>query len=116
VDDEEGPSRGPKKMKNTAKKQPPPEDNEEEGYTQRKSPALSVQYLLVIDQLRALFRNPEDAKLMSWHASAERTKDNGKLCHPSDGKLWKRFNAKFSKFGNEARNVRLLHLCIVVGN
>jgi len=28
-------------------------------------------------------------------------KDDGKLQHPSDGKQWKRFNAKFSKFGDE---------------
>ena len=63
ADDEEGPSRGSKKK--MAKKQPPLEDDEEEGYTQRKSPALSVWYLPVIDRLRALFGNPEDAKLMS---------------------------------------------------
>jgi hypothetical protein len=93
-------------MKNTTKKQPPPEDDEEDGYTQRKSPAFSVWYLPVIDRLRALFRNPEDAKLMSWHASAERMNDDGKLRHPSDGKQWKHFNAKFLEFGNKARNVR----------
>jgi hypothetical protein len=33
-------------------------------------------------------------------------KDHGKLWHPSNGKQWKRFNAKFREFGNEARNVR----------
>jgi hypothetical protein len=33
-------------------------------------------------------------------------KDNGKLRHPSDGKQWKRFNAKFLEFGDEARNIR----------
>jgi hypothetical protein len=61
----------------------------------------------MIDRLCALFGNLEDAKLMSWHASAERTKDDGKLQHPFDGKRWKRFNTKFSKeFGDEARNVR----------
>ena len=65
---------------------PPPKDEEEEGYTQRKSSALSVWYLPVIDRLRALFRNLEDAKLMSWHASAKRKKDDSKLRHPSDGK------------------------------
>ena len=44
---------------------------------------------------------------MSWHASAERIKGDGKLRHPSDGKQWKSFNAKFTKeFGDEARNVR----------
>ena len=34
-------------------------------------------------------------------------KDDGKLRHPSNGKQWKRFDAKFPKeFGDEARNVR----------
>ena len=68
---------------------------------------ISVWYLPVIDHLLALFENPEDAKLMSWHASAGHIKDDGKLRHPSDGKQWKSFNAKFTKdFGDEARNVR----------
>jgi len=61
----------------------------------------------VIDRLRALFRNPEDAKLMSCNASAECIKGDGKLRHPSDGKQWKSFNAKFPKeFGDEVWNVR----------
>jgi hypothetical protein len=34
---------------------------------QRKSLALSMWYLLVIDHLRAISGNPEDAKLMSQH-------------------------------------------------
>ena len=73
---------------------------------QRKSPALSVWYLPMIDRMHALFRNPEDAKTMSWHASAARIKGDGKLRHPSDGKQWKGFNAKFVKeFGDEVRNV-----------
>jgi len=34
-------------------------------------------------------------------------KDDGKLQHPSNGKQWKRFDAKFpNEFGDEARNVR----------
>ena len=48
-----------------------PQDEEEDGYVQRKNPALSLWYLPVIDRLRVLFENPEDAKMMSWHASAE---------------------------------------------
>jgi hypothetical protein len=64
-------------------------------------------YLPVINQLRALFRNPEDAQHMSWHASLKRKKDNGKLRHPSDGKQWKRFHTMFlMEFGDEVRNVR----------
>jgi hypothetical protein len=46
---------------------------------------------------------------MSWHASTEHTKDDGKLRHPSDGTQWKCFDAKFLKeFGDEARNVRFM--------
>jgi hypothetical protein len=103
--DDEGPKSWQKKKK-TAKQIPVLEDEEEEGYVQRKSPTLSVWYLPAIDRLRALFGNLEDAKLMSWHASAERIKGDSKLRHPSDGKQCKSFNAKFTKeFGDEARNV-----------
>jgi len=102
VDDEGLKSR--KKRKKMAKQILVPEDEDEKGYLQRKSPALSVWYLPMIDRLRALFGNPEDAKMMSWHASAERMKGDGKLRHPSDGKQWKSFNAKFAKeFGDEER-------------
>jgi hypothetical protein len=63
--DDEGPSRGPKKKKTAKKQIPSPEDEEDEGYMHRKSHALSMWYLPVIDRLRALFGNLEDAKLMS---------------------------------------------------
>jgi hypothetical protein len=68
---DEGPvGSGPKKKKVAKKKQISAQlDEEEVGYMQRKSPALSMWYLPVIDRLRAIFRNPEDANLMSWHAS-----------------------------------------------
>ena len=108
--DVEGPTkRGNKKAKiQTAKKQiSSREDEEEGGYMQRKSPALLVWYLPVIDRLPALFGNPKDAQLMLWHASAEQMTDDGKLRHRSDGMQWKRFDAKFLKeFGDKARNVR----------
>jgi hypothetical protein len=68
-----------KKTKKTKQNDLPHQDEEEEGYTSRRSPALSMWYLPVIDRLCALFGNPEDAKLMSWHASDDRTKDDGKL-------------------------------------
>ena len=58
------------------------------------------------DRLRAIFGNPDDAKLMSWHASADRLKDDGKLRHPSDGKQWKDFNEAYLEFGKEPRHVR----------
>jgi hypothetical protein len=90
ADDEEALQGGPKKKearKSSATKQiSSQQDEKEEGYTQRKSPALSLWYLPVIDGLRAIFGNPEDAQLMSWHAYEGRKKDDGKLRHPSDGK------------------------------
>jgi hypothetical protein len=99
ADDERGPKKKKTSKKSTTKKQiPSPEDKEEEGYTQRNSPALSMWYLPVIDHLRAIFRNPKDAKLMSWHASDK--------CMKDDGKQWKRFNTKFLEFGDKARNIR----------
>ena len=72
--DDEGPKSRQNKKKKTAKQIPFPKDEEEEGYIQRKS-----LYLHMIDRLRALFGNPENAKLMSWHASAARIKGDGKL-------------------------------------
>jgi hypothetical protein len=62
-------------------------------------------YLPVVDRLRCLFANPEDAKLMSWHASDEH-KDDGKLRHPADGQQWKDFNENHKDFANEPKNVR----------
>ncbi|XP_066385300.1 uncharacterized protein [Miscanthus floridulus] len=107
ADDERGPKKKKTSKKSTMKKQiPSPKDEEEEGYTQRKSLALLMWYLPVIDRLHAILGNLEDAKLMSWHTSDEHTKDDGKLWHPSNSKQWMRFNAKFWKFGDEARNVR----------
>jgi len=63
--DEEGPKSRQKKKKTTKQIPAVPEEEEEEGYVQRKSPTLSMWYLPVIDRLRALFRNLEDAKQMS---------------------------------------------------
>ena len=62
-----GPKKKGAKKKGAKKKQisSQVQDEEEEGYMQRKSPALSMWYLPVIDRLRAIFGNLEDAKLMS---------------------------------------------------
>jgi hypothetical protein len=70
VDEDEALWGGPKKKKeakktSVAKQILAQQDEEEEGYTRRKSLALSVWYLPMIDRLRALFRNSQDAKLMS---------------------------------------------------
>jgi hypothetical protein len=48
--DDEGSKRGHKKVKTASKQTSCPENEEEEGYMQRKSPALLVWYLPVIDR------------------------------------------------------------------
>ena len=67
------------------------EKEEVDYYAQKKIPALVMWYLPVVDRLRSLFANPEDAKLMSWHASDEH-KNDVNLRHPADGKQWQDFN------------------------
>jgi len=52
-----------------------------------------------------LFANPDDAKLMSWHALDEHKNDD-KLLHPADGKQWQDFNENHQDFASEPRNVR----------
>jgi len=64
---------------------PTGKENEELNYyVQKKILALVMWYLHVVDRLRCLFANPEDAQLMSRHASDEH-KDDGKLRHLVDG-------------------------------
>jgi hypothetical protein len=67
--------------------------------------ALVMWYISIIDRLRCLLANPEDAKIMSWHASDEH-KNDGKLQHPADGKSWQDFNDNHRDFANEPRNIR----------
>jgi hypothetical protein len=51
---------------------------------QRRILALVMWYMPVVDSLQYLFGNPEDSRLMCWHASDEPRKDDGKLRHPVD--------------------------------
>ena len=67
---------------------------------QKKIYALVMWYLPVVDRLRSLFAHPDNAKLMSWHASDEH-KNDGKFCHPTDGKQWQDFNENHQDFASE---------------
>jgi hypothetical protein len=72
--------KAPKKTSKSTSK-----EKELDYYALKKIPALVMWYLPIVDRLRCLFANLEDAKLMSWHASNEHQND-GKLRHPADGK------------------------------
>jgi hypothetical protein len=86
-------SKGKKRKKGQKKtsKSTSKEKEEVDYYALKKIPALVMWYLPILDRLRCLFANPEDAKLMSWHASDEH-KNDGKLRHLVDGKQWQNFN------------------------
>jgi len=67
-----------KKRKKTKESSKTNNNEELDYYTQRRIPALVMWYLPMVDRLRCLFINLEDAELMCWHASDER-KHDGKL-------------------------------------
>ncbi|XP_066323555.1 uncharacterized protein [Miscanthus floridulus] len=90
------------------KRSKPTSNIEVDYYALRRIPALVIWYLPVVDRLRCLFANPDDAELMTWHASDER-KDDGKLRHPADAKQWQEFNKKYLDFAEDPRNVRAIN-------
>ena len=58
------------------------EDNNDESVESTKIPIKVVWYMPIVQRLKRLFRNPEDAKNLRWHTK-ERLCD-GKLHHPAD--------------------------------
>jgi hypothetical protein len=61
-------------------------------------------YALIIPHLKRLFRNKEHAKLLRWNKE-DRKVDN-MLRHPADRSQWRSIDREFSKFEEEARNLR----------
>jgi hypothetical protein len=69
-----------KKRKKTQKKtqqssKPTSKEKEVDYYALKNISALVMWYLPVVDRLRCLLANLENAKLMSWHASDEHKND-----------------------------------------
>ena len=58
------------------------EDDSDELIELTKIPMKVVWYMPIVQRLKRLFRNPEDAKNLRWHTK-ERLCD-GKLHHPAD--------------------------------
>ncbi|GJT90508.1 uncharacterized protein Tco_1079353 [Tanacetum coccineum] len=74
--------------------------------TKKKVPNKVLRYFPLIPRLKRLYGSLHTAKHMIWHATGKCTED-GKMGHPVDGKAWKEFDKKNSKFAKEHRNVRL---------
>jgi len=64
-----------------------------------------MHYLPLKPRLQRLSVSRSTAEYMRWHH--EHRRDDGILCHPSDGVTWKDFNNKYPNFAVEPRNVRL---------
>jgi hypothetical protein len=61
-------------------------------------------YFPIIPRLKRLFRNNENAKLMTWHKSE--CKQDHMLRHPADGSQWRKIDRKYKDFAEESRNIR----------
>ena len=61
-------------------------------------------YSPIIQRLKRLFRNKDNAKLMRWHK--EERKQDSMLRHPADGSQWRKVDRAFPTFANDARNIR----------
>nr|KYP63744.1 hypothetical protein KK1_018326 [Cajanus cajan] len=68
-------------------------------------PQKRLHYLPLIPRLQRLYASVKTAEHMRWHY--ENRREEGVLCHPSDGKAWKHFDHLYPEFANEPRNVRL---------
>jgi hypothetical protein len=69
-----------------------------------KVPAKIMWCFPIIPRLKRLFRNKENAKLMTWHKSD--CKQEHMLRHPADGSQWRKIDRKYKDFVGEARNIR----------
>ncbi|KAK9048019.1 hypothetical protein SSX86_033019 [Deinandra increscens subsp. villosa] len=78
----------------------------EENSKGKKKPVKVLRYFPITSRLKRLYASRHTAKEMSWHDRL-RTKEEGVLRHPADGKAWKHFDAMFPDFANDPRNVRL---------
>jgi hypothetical protein len=80
-------------------------DLDKEDMTKRKIRTLVMWYLPVIDHLKHVFSNPNDAELMHWHSEKRRENDE-EIQHPVDGTQWKIFDLQYPEFSVESRNIR----------
>jgi len=74
------------------------EDTNEE-IEKHRPPMKIMWYLPIIERMKRLFANPNDAKNLRWHA--DERKCDGMYRHPADFIQWKKFDDEFPEFGKE---------------
>nr|ABA94306.1 transposon protein, putative, CACTA, En/Spm sub-class [Oryza sativa Japonica Group] len=73
--------------------------------SKRGGPAKVVWYLPIIDRFKRIFANPNEAKLVRWHATEKRNDDL--LRHPADSIQWRNIDRKHKDFAADPRNMRI---------
>ena len=73
--------------------------------SKRGGPAKVVWYLPIIDRFKRIFANPNEAKLVRWHATERR--NDGMLRHPADSIEWRNIDRKHKDFAADPRNMRI---------
>nr|AAM74359.1 Putative transposable element [Oryza sativa Japonica Group] len=77
--------------------------------SKRSGPAKVVWYLPIIDRFKRIFANPNEAKLVCWHATERR--NDSMLRHPVDSIEWRNIDRKHKDFAADPRNMTLC-LCM----
>nr|GEX57918.1 hypothetical protein [Tanacetum cinerariifolium] len=72
----------------------------------KKVPKKVLHYFSIIPRLQRVYKSSHTTKEMNWHATRKCT-EPGKMQHPVDGRARKDFDAKYSNFAAEPRNVLL---------
>ncbi|XP_016206958.1 uncharacterized protein LOC107647394 [Arachis ipaensis] len=67
--------------------------------------AKTLRYFPLIPRLQRLFMCSKTSSDMLWHSQA--SNNDGFLRHPRDAEAWKKFDAKYTNFSADPRNVRL---------
>nr|GEZ27554.1 hypothetical protein [Tanacetum cinerariifolium] len=65
-----------------------------------------LRYFSIIPRPQRLYKSSHSAKEMIWHATGKCT-EPGKMQHPIDGSVWKKFDTMYPDFAKEPRNVLL---------
>ncbi|KAL6587746.1 hypothetical protein OROMI_000724 [Orobanche minor] len=77
------------------------------GSAKRKKnvPHKQLRYMPLIPRLQRLYASKDSSEAMRWHKESPR--EEGVMTHPSDGEAWKKFDATYTEFAADARNIRL---------
>ncbi|XP_057763498.1 uncharacterized protein LOC130983294 [Arachis stenosperma] len=67
--------------------------------------AKTLRYFPLIPRMQRLFMCSKTSSDMLWHKQA--SNNDGFLRHPRDAEAWKKFDAKYTNFSADPRNVRL---------